>query len=208
MRTSTIFIYTKKLKLRVPLVILVVLSTCFYSKAQTDEKAIKQTITNFLYWYKNSKKTKGNNNYAVVKDISINKQLKRQVIDKIRVEKRVDFFRKSNYLSKTYLDNLRRYYYKVGKYLDKSSPLPKNDIVKIDGLDQDIVLDTYEPEVIFDDIAQATITKSLIVYRKALVSIKFANEVNLEIALTKTGGKWLIDHLGPDNKSLNSFFRQ
>ena len=75
-------------------------------------------------------------------------------------------------------------------------------------MDTDFHLHTFEPEIILDNLNNAVVEKSLIIYNKALISINFSKEANLIFALTKDDKRWKIDYLGPDNTSDESFFRQ
>ena len=177
-------------------------------RAQTDEKLIEQTVINFLNWHKKPKIDSVNKKYTIIKNIIIDNKWKKQTIDKLGVEKELSFFKRSNFLSETYLNSMRQYYYNIGLEMDKNPPIQRGAIVKIDGLDRDIVLDTFEPEVILDNLSNATITKSLIIYKKAMVGINFANGVDMIFILTKKNEKWLIDFIGPDNTNMDSFFNQ
>ena len=83
------------------------------------------------------------------------------------------------------------------------------DLVKIDGLDRDMVLQTFEPDEILDHINESKIQKLTIIYNKALVSLKISKHIALLFVLTKLrNGQWLIDYMGHDCTDLNSFFRQ
>ncbi|WP_145857134.1 hypothetical protein [Pedobacter suwonensis] len=200
------------------LILLLSLSLTFCSSfgqqnIKEDEK-ISKSVMGFLKWYKsigatgNQPPKQARPKYSIVKDIPINKNYKRQVIDKAGVEKYLDFYRKSGFLSEEYLNGLRSYFNGINNNLIKRAPIKKNDMIKIDGLDRDIQLQTFEPEIILDNLDKAVVTKSLVVYDKALISVNFYEEVNLIFTLTKHKDVWLIDYLGPDNTSLKSFFRQ
>lgn len=197
-------------------VILTLLLSFFFlasysQQPKNDETKIKEIIISFLKYYKSSQYIDNKTikpSYSLIKDLPVNKKLKKQAIDKAGVEKYLAFHGKSGFLSDEYLSRLRNYFYVINKNLTKNPPISRNEIVKIDGLDVDIQLQTFEPEIILDNLDKATITKSLIVYNKALVSVNFLQEVNLIFVLTKYDDKWLIDYLGHDNTSSESFFRQ
>ncbi len=186
---------------------------CFGQQSPKEDNDATTVPLSFLKWYKiaQSELTDVNSSkpsFSLVKDIPVNKSYKRQIIDKAGVEKYISFYRKSGFLSEEYLDDLKSYFNEINKALSKRTPIKRNEMIKIDGLDLDLQLQTFEPEVIFDNLDKATVTKSTVIDNKALLGINFAEEVNLVFALTKHGDKWLIDYMGHDNSSLKSFFRQ
>ncbi|MFD1256141.1 hypothetical protein ACFQ3S_04990 [Mucilaginibacter terrae] len=174
------------------------------AQKQTTLPIIKRTIIDFLKWHKAGSEFENGRAYFVPRYDE--KDTTKTYFDSDSLELYYNRFRKSNFVSETYINQLKEYFSYYGKFIGpKRSP---GEIVKIEGLDQDIVLGTFEPEVILDNLSKARITKSLIVHRKALLSVNFAKEVNLVFILTKQDKTWLIDYLGPDNTSINSFFRQ
>lgn len=165
--------------------------------AQTDEKSIEQTIIGFLHWHKKTKKDSVKQRYLIIKDIAINKKFKHQTIDKKGVEKYLHFLKRSNYLSEAYLNSLRGYFYKIGEDLDKSPAIRKSAIVKIDGLDLDFILQTFEPEEILDFIAQGVFQQIAILSDKAIVQFYIPDSsTKMLFTLTKINDRWLIDDIG------------
>jgi hypothetical protein len=173
--------------------------------AQTDKKLIEQSVINFLNWHKKPKIDSVNKSYSIIKNIITDKKWKKQTIDKVGLEKYLSFFKRCNFLSQTYINSMRKCFYDIGREMNKNPPIQRGAIVKIDGLDKDIILDTFEPEAILDNLGNAKITKSLIIYNKAMVGINFANGVDMIFILTKQDKNWLIDYIGHDNTSMDSF---
>lgn len=176
---------------------ILVFCLCTKVKAQTDERSIEQTIVNFLHWHKNPGIDSVNTHYAIVKDIPINKKFKRRTIDKKGVEKYLLFLKRSNYLSEAYLNNLRGYFYKIGEGLDRDPAIQKSAIIKIDGLDLDFILHTFEPEEILDFVDHGLFKQIAIVSNKAIAQFYIPDSsTRLLVTLTKVNEKWLIDDLG------------
>lgn len=170
---------------------------CTKLKAQTDEKSIEQTITDFLYWHKKPKMDSINKHYLIVKDITVNKKNKRQSIDKKGVETYLYFLKRSGYLSEIYINSLRGYFYKIGEDLDRNPAITKNAIVKIDGLDLDFILQSFEPEEILDFIDHGVFKQIAIVSNKAIVQFYIPDSLTkMLFTLTNINGKWLIDYIG------------
>ncbi|WP_175634969.1 hypothetical protein [Pedobacter ghigonis] len=187
--------------------------TCFGQQENKEAENPYAVALGYLKWYNSveygdQSSTIPKQTYPIVKDIPVDKKFKRQAINKIAVEKYIEYYKKSGFLSESYLNTLRSYFAEINKDLVKRPPIRRDDRIKIDGLDLDIQLQTFEPEAILDNLAKATLTKSLIIYNKALLGVNFAPEINLVFALSKYGDKWLIDYIGHNNTSANSFFRQ
>lgn len=182
------------------------LFSVFFSKAQQQipNKDIKNTIISFLKWHKSGGDFELGKAYFVPRFDGTDSI--KTYFDTDSLELFYNRFRKSKFVSEEYIHLLKGYFKYYGQFIGpKKEP---GEIVKIDGLDKDIVLNTYEPEVILDYLDKATITKSLILYNKALLSVNFSKGASLIFILTKHEERWLIDYLGPDNTSIKSFFRQ
>lgn len=200
-------------KIFISLTLLVSVSICFGQQVSKDDESIYATVLGFLKWYKAAQSTDqepvpSKSTFSIIKDIPVNKSYKRQAIDKTGVEKYLSFYRKSGFLSEDYLNDLRNYFNEINKSLIKRAPIKRNEMIKIDGLGLDIQLQTFEPEIILDNLDKVKLTKSMVIYNKALLGINFASEVNLVFTLSKYRDKWLIDYIGHDNTSAGSFFRQ
>lgn len=156
---------------------------------------IKETVISFLKWHKSGGEYKPGQNYFVPRYDG--KDSVKTYFDADSLAHYYAAFRNSGFVSEQYINELKSYFNYYGKFI---GPKPADgEIVKIDGLDRDIVLSTFEPEAILDNLDKAIITKSLIIYNKALIVVNFAKEVNMIFILTKHEKKWLIDYLGPDN---------
>lgn len=193
-------------KLIIVLIYLLFINNCFgqITKKNIEEDKIKITIIKFLNWHKNAGEYSSGSSYFVPRYNDLDTTITN--FDQDSLERYYNGFRKSKFVSERYINQLKDYFNYYGKYI---GPKPKpGEIVKIDGLDQDIILNTLEPEIILDNIGKAVVTKSLIIYDKALIGINFKNGVDMIFILTKENKAWVIDYLGADNTNKNSFFRQ
>ena len=164
---------------------------------QAENTSIQQCITGFLTWHKKNNLHDRSSPYAIVKEVSLRKKLKKQMIDKTGVEKYLVFLRSGGFLSEMYLNNLRGYFYEIDETLKKSPPVKSGSIVKIDGLDLDFILQSFEPETILDHIDNGKIEDASILGNKAIVKfIVSLTSDKMLFTLTKENGKWLIDYIG------------
>lgn len=165
---------------------------------QTLNDSISQTIVCFLRWHKvNHLQDLDNQKYAIIKNIIISKKLKKQSINKINLEKYLSFFRYSKLLSETYINNLRGYFYDMDKILKKSPPVSIGSIVKIDGLDLDFILQSFEPEEILNHIDDSKLGEVLVLENKAIAKFNIpSTHIKMLFTLTKVNEKWLIDYIG------------
>ena len=188
-------------------VFLLPISFCFgqTKKYSPQNTAIQKTIIGFLNWYKLEEENTGKVDYSFTKG-GYPDTTTRIRIDKDGVEKYLDHFKKSNFVSETFTDNLRDYFMNIDKSMET---MPKyNDLVKIEGMDIDFVLQTFEPEAILDHIGQSRLDKVYIVYNKALVKYHAYKNIDMIFILTEKNKKWLIDYIGHDATDEKSFFRQ
>ncbi|WP_431291835.1 hypothetical protein [Pedobacter sp. P26] len=180
------------------------LFTCNKSYSQVYDKAIKGTIVKFLKWHKEGKEEKLGEYYFVPRYDGTGDR--KRYFDRDSLELYYNNFRHSGLISELYIEQLKEYFNYYEKFLGDK---PKDgELIKIEGLDQDIVLNTFEPEEILENIGTLKITKILVIYNKALVGINFKRNVNMIFQLTKTDNKWLIDYIGGDNTNKNSAFSQ
>ena len=115
-------------------------------------------------------------------------------------------FRETSLFSEQYISQLKSYFDYYGKSIGpKRKP---GEIVKIDGLDKDIVLNTFEPEEILNHLNEGKFYLNYIIYNKSLVRFTIRDEIKLIFTLSKIGDKWLIDYIGYDNSEENSFGKQ
>ncbi|MBD1384275.1 hypothetical protein IDJ75_03215 [Mucilaginibacter rigui] len=173
------------------------------TKNQTEEAQIKQTCINFLKWHKAGGEEKLGEKYFVPRYDG--KDSVKTYFDRDSLETYFNNFRNSGFTSELYIGQLKEYFKYYEKFIGKEPK--KGELIKIDGLDKDIVLNTFEPEEILENLRKFKITKILIIYNKALVGINFKKNVDMIFQLTKGKDKWLIDYVWPDNTSINSFFR-
>lgn len=178
--------------------------TICHAQQKTSIGVIKNTVISFLKWHKSGGEYKQGELYFVPRYDG--KDSVKTYFDTDSLEMYYNNFRKSGFVSEQYINELKDYFNFYGKFIGPKREA--GEIIKIDGLDQDIILNTFEPEAILDHLNKATITKSLVIYNKALLGINFSKGVDMIFILTKSDKKWLIDYIGADNTSEISFFRQ
>ncbi|WEK17793.1 MAG: hypothetical protein P0Y49_13395 [Candidatus Pedobacter colombiensis] len=89
---------------------------------------------------------------------------------------------------------MRGYFYKIGKGLDKDPEIEEDAIIKTDGLDLDIPLQSYEPELILDHYKKGLFKKIVIVSNKSIVQFYISKyQTKMIFTLTKEKGRWFID---------------
>ena len=169
-----------------------------------DNEPIMNTIIGFLKWHKKGGGYKSGEYYFVIRHDGSGKL--KNYFDRDSISLYYNNFRKSGFVSEQYIGELKRYYDYHEQFLP--GQLKKGELVKIDGLDKDDVLNTFEPEAILDNLDKAKITQSLVIYNKALIGITFKQDVKMVFQLSKMNNKWVIDYVGADNTDENSFFRQ
>lgn len=107
------------------------------SENQT-EGPVKEIIFQFFEWdLTKDSLTPNSRKYSLVKEI-ITGNMKKVLIDKKGVELYLNRYRTSGLFSESYLNNLRQYFYVIGKTLDNSPKIEKSTIIKIDGLGLDV----------------------------------------------------------------------
>lgn len=172
---------------------------------QTKEnQSIKNTIIDFLKWHKADGEYVSGEVYFVPRYDPIDSKI--TYFDKDSLELYYNNFRVSKFVSEKFIHNLKDYFNYYGKSIGpKRNP---GEIVKIDGLDRDIVLNTFEPEAILDHLDKAKLDKIRIIYNKALVRLVIRKEVKMLFVLTRWKENWQIDYIGYDNTYKYSFGRQ
>lgn len=173
------------------------------SYGQTKENnidKIKKTITNFFKWDKLGEPDTSMKKYVIVKE-TISGNMKKRSIDKGGIELYLDHYRRTGFFSESYLNNMRQYFYEIGKGLDSSPEIEVDAIVKIDGLDLDIPLQSFEPELILNYYKKGLFKRISIVSNKAIVQFYISNySTKMLFTLTKENGTWLIDYIGYYNQ--------
>ncbi len=169
-----------------------------------DKEPLMNTIIGFLNWHKKGGAYKSGEYYFVIRHNGSGNL--KNYFDKDSLSLYYNNFRKSGFVSEEYIGELKKYYNYYEQFLPNQ--LKKGELVKIDGLDNDDVLNTFEPEAVLDNLNKAKVTQLLVIYNKALVGVEFQENVKMVFQLSKINSKWLIDYVGPNNTDENSFFRQ
>lgn len=192
--------------------ILLLLILCLFVLSTYAQKVIKSaagleienTIQNFLIWYKaneaklqTSAIIRGYNSDTVKRDSLLR-------IDMNSVDEYLSNFKKSNYVSTTFLANLRSIYKGVADTLKR---YPTYDYFgPVPGLECDLVLG-FEPEAVLDYVSKGRLSKVYIINNKALVRFDISKFIMLKLVLTKgLNGKWLIDDMSYDTTNLDKAF--
>jgi hypothetical protein len=173
--------------------------------SRTQQKALTNTIVNFLKWYKVEASDTSKKNYSFTKGGYPDTTTK-VAIDMDGIEIYLNHLNQSGFFSETYLNELRYYFKKIDIGLQARQK--ENDLIKIDGLDRDWILETFEPEMILDHIKEGRTDKITVVYNKAIVRFRISKIVQLLFTMTKSNKKWLIDYIGYDNTYQYSLGKQ
>jgi len=173
---------------------------------QVTHVKIKATIIGFLKWYKKEQADTAKKPYSITKggypDTTTDFR-----IDTAGLEIYLKQFEKTGYVSETYLNSLRLYFKRIDDEL-KLDSRHRQELFKVDGLDNDWVLDTFEPEIILNHIKEGRFDKISSIYNKAITRFRISNLVQLLFTLTRYKDKWLIDYIGYDATSQYSMARQ
>jgi hypothetical protein len=178
------------------------------SPSSANCRQIETAIIHFLKWHKKEDSTPTSESKT---SPSLTKggypdsttQLR---IDTAGVAAYQNYLRKSGYFSETFLAYVRDYYLAIDKDLEKGSKM--NALIKVNGLDVDVLLQTYDTSDILDHIDKAHLDHCYIVYNKAIARLTISSVVKMVFTLTKTRNKWLIDYIGYDNTSKSSLGRE
>ncbi|CAM3973093.1 hypothetical protein MUGA111182_19920 [Mucilaginibacter galii] len=165
---------------------------------------IKNTVVNFLNWYRLHKDNlersaivSGFNQDTVKKDSVLK-------VNMPAVEQYLINFKKSNYVSESFLNNLRSVYKGVSDNLIKH---PITDYFgPVPGLESDLVFG-FEPEEILGHIKTGKFTKIYTVYDKAIVKFDISRYNQCIFTMTKVEGKWLIDYFGYDGTNRDKYLK-
>jgi hypothetical protein len=169
-------------------------------KNNNDDVKIKTTIINFLEWYKSN----GDKLYKSPIILGFNQDTIKKgtivSIDMKAVDDYLENFNKPNYVSKTFLNELRQTYKSVSDTLLK---YPLIDYFgPIGGLEADLIFG-FEPEEILDHIKEGKFTKIYTVYDKAIVKFDISKINQYIFIMTRVNNKWLIDYFGLDRTSFD-----
>ena len=201
--------------------ILILLSTlcCLTATSQnkkgqvnTDKRKIEKTITNFLKWNRTEQNKGSISQTDTSKKVhSITKGGYPDTTTKTRIDMEevgdyLNTLRNTGYFSETYLNYLMSYYKGIDDNLEKG-PITKT-LVKINGLDIDVFLQTYDTDDILNHIKEGKLDRVYIIYNKAIARFTISKAVKMLFTLTKINNKWLIDYIGYDNTSKFSLGRE
>ncbi|WP_291402363.1 hypothetical protein [Daejeonella sp.] len=175
------------------LILLLFVNYSYSQEKNGDKLNIKHTITFFLHWYKNNENKI--ETVRIIKGLNENEEKKGDSLARIDMDA-VDVYlfnlKKSNFVSQSYLNNIRYYYQEIADTLKK---YPLVDYFgPIGGLEADLILG-FEPEETLDYINKGVFTRIYIVGDKAIAQFDIVNHVHLIFTLSKVEEKWLIDDL-------------
>lgn len=166
-----------------------------YAQPKKEVVLIKHSVLTFLKWHKYEEAKFSKENYSLLQGGTLASKMNLS-IDYTGVEKFVHHMKSSNLVSNNYLNGLRGYFMQIGNELEIQQRKPSDDIVKVDGLDLDIVLQSFEPELILDHIDNGVFKKVRIVGDKALVLFFIPDyNISMNFVLSKVEGVWLLDQI-------------
>lgn len=152
----------------------------------TIDKADEKTAIDFYKWYANDKK---------IKDVEFLKDLKDSnnfyAIDFKGTEEYLSILKKTGLVSEKYLETQREYFKECEKYFKEN---PENDGPPY-GLDYDLIMHSQDYD---EDLANTDKIKVKEIYRKnneSKLKILFFGGGKIDVTLSKTNGKWLIDKI-------------
>ncbi|MBE9586116.1 hypothetical protein IM792_16805 [Mucilaginibacter sp. JRF] len=169
---------------------------------QVNKQQILATVQGFLKWYKLNRR-----------DVDTTRLLKggppdstvRTSIDWDGVERFLSKLHNSGYVTLAYLNTHREYFKWIDARLEGMKPT--SELIKIDGMDINMVLDTFEPEEVLSRLNNGKIHQIASIYRKAIISYQLSPYICMLFSLTFID-KWKIDSIGYDNTHENSFGAQ
>jgi len=181
-----------------------------HSSSLADRRGIETTLIRFLKWHKKEDQAPNpaseNKTSPYITKGGYPDSTTQLRIDTVGVAAYQNYLGKSGYFSETFLAWVRDYYLAIDKDLEKR---PKTkDLVKVNGLDVDVLLQTYDTADILDHIDKAHLDRCYLIYNKAIARLTISSVVKMIFTLTKTKNKWLIDYIGYDNTSKFSLGRE
>ncbi|RNL53465.1 hypothetical protein [Pedobacter jejuensis] len=158
---------------------------------------IKEIIFKFFEWDNIKDNLKpGSQKYSLTKE-TITGNMKKISIDKKGVELYLNRYRTSGLFSESYLNNLRQYFYEIGKTLDSSPKIERSAIIKVDGIGLDIPLQSLEPELILEHYKEGVLKEFAIISNKCIAQFFIPKyETKLIFTLSKINNNWAIDYIG------------
>lgn len=195
---------------KISIVLILSLLYINYSVAQSksqkeDETKIKSVVVNFLNWHKNGPPDSTFGKYSITKGGYPDSTTK-TTIDFEGVKIQLEQFRRSGFVSETFINDLRQYFVDVNAILEKRSP--SAELLRIPELDEDYVLKTIEPEAVLLKIEQGRFDKINIIFNKAIARFSISKYAVLIFTLTKINGYWKIDYIGWDTSMKYSISAQ
>lgn len=178
----------------IPIIILFVLCSSAFSqqkKLTQDQRQIQKTVKGFLNWYKKL----GHDTVNVPRLINggYPDTTTFMQINMDTIEKYLDLYKKSTYVSKSFINNLRQTY----KEISNDLLLSKRNEGLIDGMETDLILDSFEPEKVLDHVKEGKFLLIYVLSNKAIVKFTIGNQLKLLFSLTKSTDKiWQIEDIG------------
>ncbi|MCC8411234.1 hypothetical protein LJ707_20000 [Mucilaginibacter sp. UR6-1] len=164
------------------------------TNSQVNQQQILSAVHGFLKWYK----VKGHDttvHYRLIKGGAPDSTT-RPSINWDGVETYLAHLNSSGYVSPAYLNTHREHFKEVDKELEGFKLT--SELIKINGLDFDLVLKNMEPEDVLDNLNKMKLHKLYVIDDKAMAAYTFTRYVCMIFTLTKENDKWLIDYIGWD----------
>lgn len=162
------------------------------SQLLPDSVQIKNTILDFLSWYKAHMLSEQNQYKFVVPDAK-----GMYSIDKKASENYLSFLKSSGQISDQYLIEWRKYFEDRAHYFSEN---PSNEGPP-EGFDMDLVLITQEPELVLDSLNQLHFQMNSNENNKAIMNVTGNPQYNIDynFEMSKINNKWYIDYIGTMN---------
>ena len=148
----------------------------------------KSTIINFLRWYKSNEKRL--NKIKIIKG-GLADTATFYSVDFKETEKYLNELKKCNFLSNTFLYDLRKRFSELDSLLKQH---PQND-GPVMGYDFDLIMKAQDYMDVWENLNSSKIVSSNITQNKAIIKLRFIGNYKTIYILTKHGGKWLLDRL-------------
>lgn len=152
----------------------------------SEEKADEKVAVDFYKWYASDDNIQ---NFDVMKELKDSTDF--YAIDFEKVEKYLDAFKKTGFVSDRYLNGQHNYFKECEEEFKKN---PANDGPPY-GLDYDLIMHSQDYD---DDLANTDKIKVVEIYRKPTESklkLLFFAGGKIDVTLSKTNEKWLIDKI-------------
>lgn len=176
------------------MIILFVSITVYNAQAQSTVDTVNNAVVNFLKWNRAESKNPKYHPGMIVKRVALNGNFIQRRLDTAKLAQYLNFVKQSNTVSPIFLANLQAYLLNIGKTFDKEAAMHKDAIVAMAGLDHDVILGSFEPELIFENLDKANFEETTIRQQQATVSYTVpAQGIKLLFMLSRLNNKWLVD---------------